>query len=114
MDLAACLPDLDGEGAAQVADGGSGVGDGVEEGFDGLIPRIEEILPVGRERRRAADLEPRFQLVAIDLKLVQLLLELRHGVLQPRSFQKSLVAFPRRLQELLRQLGDCELPLLFP
>lgn len=114
VDLAACLPDLDGEGAAQVADGGSGVGDAVEEGFDGLIPRIEEILPVDRERRRAADLEPRFQLVAIDLELVQLLLELRHGVLQPRSFQKRLVAFPGRLQELLRQLGDCELPLLFP
>lgn len=69
----------------------------------------------GRGRRDGVGVgtlfETGFQAVAIEFELVELLLELPHGMHESGGFEKGLVPFPGGVEELVREFGHRHFPL---
>lgn len=112
------VPQLHCQGTGEKLNGGSCFGHRHQEVLNHRV-LVEGLTLFEGCRRRdgvgvgvGAFFEARFQAVAIEFELVELLLELPHGVHESGSFEKGFVSFPRGVEQLVREFRHCHFPLL--
>lgn len=104
VDFPADGAQLRGEGSAQGPDRGAGLRDRDEELLDD--PFVEPNRDVALFRLVAALVEAGLEVVAVDLELVELLLELRHGGFEAGGFDDGVFFLLGGLDELVGELRD--------